>query len=61
MALDAYERRRLDAYRLTLADPPYDDNRKSQAIYLYRSKYLNPVTKADVDDYLRQHKLPVVP
>jgi hypothetical protein len=61
MALDDYERSRLDAYRLTLVSPPYDDNRRSQAIYLYRSKYLNPVTKADVDDYLRQHGLPVLP
>jgi hypothetical protein len=61
MAIGVYEQRRLDAYRLTLIDPPYDDNRKSQSIYLYARKYLNPVTKADVDAYLRQHQLPVLP
>jgi hypothetical protein len=61
MAMGAYERRRLDAYRVTLVTPPYSDTQKSRAIYLYASKYLNPVTKVDVDDYLRQLGLPVIP
>jgi hypothetical protein len=61
MAIGAYERSRLDAYRATLITPPYNDRQKSQSIYLYAQKYLNPLTKADVDSYLSQHGLPVIP
>jgi hypothetical protein len=61
MAMGAYETSLLDRYLGTLVTPPYTPIQKSQSIHLYAAKYLNPVTRADVNNYLVSHNLPTIP